>query len=261
MSKCKGVGRSFHTNSKQSHFEYFLRTHFCISKNIINKNSWVDNEYFYADIFAGDGGDETLAGSPVIFEKVNKESKITQNPIFIENNPATVIRLQSQMSYPVINAQNEDILLDLPLKKNQIGLLYIDPNGDPPFELIREFYNRPHSKMIDLLIYFSGTTIKRALKSPIAKRGECLKDNISSLPKKHWLIRGAVGKSQWSFLMGSNWTDFPKMNKIGFYKTDSKDGQYILNKLNHTAEELKNLNIKKPYKQEQMNLFKEFPND
>ena len=257
MSKYQQVGRSFHTNSKQSHFEYFLRTHFCISKAIIKRNHWINNEYFYADIFAGDGGEETLAGSPVIFDNVNREHDITKNPIFIESNPGTVIRLEDHIPYKVICDRNENVLPHLPLKKNMVGLMYVDPNGDPPFDLIRQFYQRPGSEMVDLLVYFSGTTIKRALKSPIAKRNLCLKDNISNLPKKHWLIRGAKGKFQWSFLMGTNWIDFPKMNKIDFHKIDSDEGQYTLNKLNHTAQEIEQLNIKKPFKQVQMSLFKE----
>lgn len=248
------VGRSEYTRLKQNDLKYFLEVHLNITKSILAKNKWSNQKMFYADIFAGDGGEENISGSPVIFENVNYEYDIPCDPIFIEENPVTVHRLQQKIDSPVINDRNENVLPNIYPLKNQYGLLYVDPNGDPPFDLLNQFYQKPNTKYIDLLIYFSGTTIKRALKAPAAKREINLKSNILSMPKKHWLIRSFVGKHQWSFLLGINWPDFPKLKKIHFHKIDSKEGQNILNHINYTAKELKELNITK-YKDQQMLLF------
>ncbi len=245
----KQVGRSEHTRLKQKNLKYFLEVYFCITKAILAKNKWANQKMFYADIFAGDGGEENISGSPVIFENVNYDYKIPCSPIFIEENPVTVHRLESKIVSPVINNKNENILPYISPLKNQYGLLYVDPNGDPPFNLLSRFYQKRNTNKIDLLIYFSGTTIKRCLKAPSTKRNVNLKNNILSLPKKHWLIRSFVGKHQWSFLLGTNWIDFPKLKKIDFYKIDSKYGQNILNNINYTAKELKSLNITKQAKQ------------
>ncbi len=251
----QAVGRSEYTRIKQEHLEYILDVHFSISKAVSTKYRWANNKIFYADIFAGDGGEENLSGSPVVFERICKRHRLDCDPIFIEENPVTVKRLEGKIVSGVINARNEDILPAVTPLKNQFGLLYVDPNGDPPFSLLERFFQNQNTEKIDLLIYFSGTTIKRALNAPNAKRVITLKDNLRSLPKKHWIIRSTFGKFQWSFLLGTNWIDFPTFKKIGFYKTDSEKGQHILNQVNHTAKELKQLNIQKPIRQ--LSLFQE----
>ena len=250
------VGRSIHTEIKQQHLKYFLDTHLKVSKAIMSKNPWFSKTFFYADVFAGDGGEENDSGSPVIFEEVNSEINLPCSPIFIDENPVSVSRLQKKISSPVLTDKNDNILPKISLKKNQLGVLYIDPNGDPPLkkgEFIQSFYQKQNTQRIDLLIYFSGTTIKRALKAPTAKRDTTLVDNLTNLPKKHWLIRTPVGKHQWSFLLGTNWPDFPGFKKIDFHKVSSVTGQYILKKINLTAKELSLLEIAKP--ERQMTLF------
>ncbi|MBL6996722.1 hypothetical protein [Desulfobacula sp.] len=243
------VGRSEHTELKQKNLEYILSVQLKIFKHIIANHKWVNDKIFYADIYAGDGGINDCAGSPLIFEKVCNENSIKCDPIFIEENPVTAKRLSAKIKSSVINDRNENVLPQLYPEKNQLGIIYVDPNGDPKFDMLEDFYNKQNTKMIDLLIYFSGTTIKRAFKSPITKRDISLIDNITRLPKKKWLVRNATGKFQWSFLLGSNWIDVPRYKSIGFYEIDSIFGRSVLNIINYTKEELKNIKIKLPDKQ------------
>jgi len=248
-NKMQRVGRSQHTELKQQNLEYILDVQLKIFSHIIANNRWAHNKIFYADIYAGDGGVNSCDGSPLIFEKVCGKSNINCDPIFIEENPVTAKRLEDKIQSPVINARNENVLPQLCPAKNQFGIIYADPNGDPNFKMIEDFYNKPNTNKIDLLIYFSGTTIKRAFKSPIAKRKISLIDNISRLPKKKWLIRNITGKFQWSFLLGSNWIDIPKYKAIGFYEIESILGQSVLNVINHTKNELKQIKITVPAQQ------------
>lgn len=249
------VGRSQDTLLKQENLKYILDVQFKIFNSIIAKHKWVNKKLFYADIYAGDGGINNRDGSPIIFEKICSQHKIFCNPVFIEENPVTTKRLESKIKSPVINDKNENILPLLYPLKNQLGLIYVDPNGDPNFNIIEDFYKKPNTQMIDLLIYFSGTTIKRAYKAPTAKRNISLEENIKRIPKKKWLFRSPTGKFQWSFLLGTNWIDIPKYKKLGFYEIDSLLGQSVLSTLNYTKNELRHMNIVFPRKQ--LSLFKE----
>lgn len=249
------VGRSQHTELKQKNLEYILDVQLKIFYHAIANNRWAHNKIFYADIYAGDGGVNNCDGSPLIFERVCQKNNINCKPVFIEENPVTAQRLSDKIQASVVNAKNETVLPHLCPDKNQFGIMYVDPNGDPNFKIIEQFYNKPNTRMIDLLVYFSGTTIKRAFKSTITKRNISLIDNISSLPKKKWLIRNAAGKFQWSFLLGSNWINLPKYKTIGFHCIDSTIGQSVLNTINHTKNELKQIKTITPARQ--LSLFEE----
>lgn len=84
------TGRSQYTSLKQENLRYILNTHISIFKKIRSKHpGWVRKEYFYADICAGDGGDD-VDGSPVIFTDVQKKHNLHCKPYFIDHNPLTV---------------------------------------------------------------------------------------------------------------------------------------------------------------------------
>lgn len=62
---------------------------------------------------------------------------------------------------------------------------------------------------------------------------------LKLIPKKYWLVRNALKNStwQWTFLLGTNWTDFPEFKKIDMVKLDSSKGQSFFEKLNLTSKE------------------------
>ena len=66
-----------------------------------------------------------------------------------------------------------------------------------------------------------------------------LEERLQFIPKKYWLIRNALKNNswQWTFLLGTNWTDFPEFKKIDMVKLDSSKGQAFFEKLNLTSKE------------------------
>ena len=113
------------------------------------------------------------------------------------------------------------------------GMVYSDPNGLPPFELLRSISFLPTMKFIDILIHVGATTVKRLL----FKHEMHLSDYLRPFNKKTWLVQDPEGKWQWSFLLGTNWEGFPKYSKERFYRIESEDGRRIFKKLDMTNEE------------------------
>jgi len=257
------TGRSQYTPLKQSNLKYLLDVHISVSMQIQAKNDWIDGEYFYADICAGDGGDE-IEGSPVIFTDAQKRHGLRCKPYFIERSPIIMGSLRRRLENKDAVWICEDHCKALPEiapQNNKVGLLYYDPNGDPfnnyP-NLLSNFYKSSTTGRIDCLLYFSGTTIKRVLKAPGTNREWSISEDMERIGKKVWLIREPFGKSQWTFLLGVNWIQFPEFKKIDFHNIKSKKGQNILNKINYTAKELKEKNIKLYNQPQQMDMFSGF---
>lgn len=238
------TGRSQYTQTKQEHLNYFLDTHIRIVNAINKKQAWLNGKYWYADICAGDGGDDT-PGSPLIFSKLQKKYNLDCEPYFIERVPKLFGKLTQKLDNDFAKCFCEDhskILPKLIPVSSYLGLLYFDPNGDPFHDypnLLPNFFSQRTSTRIDLLLYYSGTTIKRVLKSSKTNRTWDLSKDITRINKKYWLIREPQGRAQWSFLFGTNWCNFPEFKKLGFFKTTSKKGQRILDKINYTAKELR----------------------
>lgn len=258
----KFTGRSQHTKTKQDHFYSVLEVHIKIAKHVQERHkSWIDKEYFYADICAGDGGNDIADGSPVIFTRLQKEYGLNCKPYFIDHNPLTMGKLSRKVDNKDakwICDGHENVLPKIAPSSNMIGLLYFDPNGDPSNDypnLLSDFYLNKFTSRIDCLLYFSATTIKRVLKAPGTKRDWDLMEDIRRISKDHWLIREPCGKSQWSFLLGTNWPDFPKFKKIGFHRLSSPEGQNTLKRLNYTSKEISENNIKIIKFPKQMEMF------
>ena len=124
---------------------------------------------------------------------------------------------------------------NLPRRRKKYGLLYADPSGvAPPFNLLAAFAS--HYKRIDLLIYLSATNLKR---KRAAQNGSTptLIDELSNIDKDQWIIREPHGQHQWSFLLGSNWLNYPTYESEGFHRVSSATGQCILHRLNYTENE------------------------
>lgn len=66
-----------------------------------------------------------------------------------------------------------------------------------------------------------------------------LEERLKLIQKKDWLIRNSLKNStwQWTFLLGTNWTQFPEFEKIEMVKLNSKKGQAFFERLNMTSKE------------------------
>jgi hypothetical protein len=245
MPTKNGIGYSQHTPTKHDHYRMLLEIQIPIVGHILRRHTWAWNGYLHFDITAGNGGSPDEPGSPAIFKQVITAAALPYHAIFIEREPCNAETLQSVLSgndHVTIECGDHAGVLPRYIQNCPVdfaahkiyGSLFVDPTGsEPPWSLLRDFgatYNK-----IDIVIYLSATNIKRIRKSLDIQQD--LLDSIRQIPKKHWLVREHCGRHQWTFLLGTNWADYPDWQAGGFYKMKSPAGERIIQELNYTNEE------------------------
>lgn len=242
-----GVGISENTFIKQQHFEKILAAHLSICREIFNKGfEYVDPHYYYFDLNAGPGSyeyrhgfySEQILGSPLLFLRLAEEKQMTYEAVFMESNRLN----HSKLSAAILDSQRPDVEVLygnhndlLPRyfqtdRRRRYGLAYTDPTGSaPPFDLLARMSRILAYKTLDFLIYCSAANIKRIFRFT----GQTLVKQLEPIQKKHWIIREAHAKHQWTFLLGTNWDYMPRFKKLGFHRADSLEGAAILEILNN----------------------------
>jgi hypothetical protein len=128
------------------------------------------------------------------------------------------------------------------------GLVYFDPNGikmnsdATVFDVARSICLNPKFRYIDILIRFSGTNYKRIRKAFPDKYPD-LRTQLKTVNKKKWICRkisydehGYRDPFQWTFLLGTNWTDYKAWKKEGFYDIDDPESNFQI--INRTLDEV-----------------------
>lgn len=239
-----GYATSACTGTKDFHFRELLRTHIRVVKAIMRKYAWAQQTYFYWDLNSGPGiDDQRRVGSPIEFITLADEAELKYQAYFFEQNPKHAARLKELVSDNAIVVEGDhndtlpQLLAAIGGTGNAYGLMYADPTGKiPPFDLIGEVTSHKQFARIDQLIYVSSANIKRGL---MAHPGSIrrLNEYLTLINKKFWIIREPQAKHQWTFLLGTNWTDFPEFEAIGFYRMDTERGKEILHRLSTTNKE------------------------
>jgi len=251
-------GYSDYTVYKQMHLQAILQTHLRVCEAVFRKNDWPHKIYHYFDLHAGPGlyrhNGRIIKGSPMLFLDAWMAVGLNCRAVFFEieddRRTALIKNLSVILRRTPLNisvAFHGDHLKFLPCyfdqdaqrPRKKFGLIYADPSGSlPPFELLARFFEGKGYSTLDVLLYCSPTNLKRQLKAstcPVQKR---LGDYLELIPKRHWIVREPYGPHQWTFLIGTNWTDFPTFERLGFYRWDSARGKEIFDQLNFTREEL-----------------------
>lgn len=245
MPVIDGVGYSPTTVRKQADFARFLRVHMLMSKGVIRRQAWADDVYYYFDLHAGPGiHKEYGCGSPLIFLKTSAGVDIPHRAVFIEKRKNLCEELEVNTSlWPNANCvvrhgKCEDILPEYFVKPDRkpIGLVYVDPNGALPIELLERASQHPFFNRIDFLLNVSATAYKR-----MAQSSERILQLLQKIDKKRWLIREPDNHSgwQWTMLFGTQMKgdQLPKLEKIGFHRLVALQGMEILKHLQFTKEE------------------------
>jgi hypothetical protein len=173
--------------------------------------------------------------------------------------PSSIIGIDDFVT--IIHGDNKIALTDIAATrdKNNFGMIYFDPNGPKnlDFGLIKDICNNKNFHFVDILIRVSGTAYKRTRNGlngyglrnnlpHLVGKYPNLKDQLLSVNKKCWLIRDIIepDPSQWTFLLGTNWTEYPAWETERFYKAidllkepDAR-GVKILDRVAYTQEEL-----------------------
>lgn len=253
MPSVKGVGCSESSLKKQSDFRHIIGEHLAIVRKIFWRHAWASTNYLYFDMNAGPGKTETYGdGSPLIFLQEAHKRDIRYEAAFFEKEPEfrtlldqniknmtnrngwTIMGPHEEMEPDFFRAWHD--LYEAMERKKWFGMLYHDPNGFPSFDILKRFAASECFQFVDIMTHISGTTIKRCKEQGKGR----LSEHLFGINKKHWLIREPVGTWQWSFLVGTNWKDFPKFVDLRFQPLDSAAGMRIFNKLDLTAKELEN---------------------
>ena len=225
-------------------------------------------DILYIDMNSGSGWNSEVncIGSPLLFLEESRRFDIKREIYFIESNVNSIVSLGERIreQYPaeismsslgscdLLTGHHERILPEIIRRSGKrYGLVYHDPNGLPNFKLLSEISKHPDFWFVDILIRISGTNYKRirnGLNGYGSKKNHPelvgkypnLKDQLKTIKKRQWIIRDIVDPdpSQWTFLFGTNWTEYKAWEKEGFYKIDSSKGAAILNRVSYTIKEL-----------------------
>ena len=242
MSPKNGHGCSESTRTKQSNFREFINMHLKISKSVM-RVPWADNDYHYFDITAGPGADDHGPASPLIFLQEAFVLDVPYRAVFIEQHFESYKELVSRTRHikniEIRQGDHTEILPEYlypATDKKFIGLLYADPNGMAPFDLLELVGNTPAFRRLDFLVNVPANVYKRA------KSEKRVADLIAPIKKKHWLIREPISGWQWTMLFGTQMDKprFPELKSIGFHHLDSPEGLEILKRLSLTKEEIGN---------------------
>lgn len=250
-----GQGFGKYSNSKQEHFQTFMKVHSKICQGIVSKSrQWAHRDYIYIDLNAGTGYYDDFDGSPITFLKtaganhaayfVEIDSRaaklLDQNTRGLSKGLNKIICGNNKIALQSITKEIRELFPNGSYHiKSPFGLMYSDENGtDIPFEEMAWSLSQPHMQKIDVLIYVSCTNLKRVMKSMPEKGYKRVSEYIRLMPKKYWQVRQPMGVHQWCFLFGTNWRSYPALTKQGFHYINSEKGIEILEKISNTTEEL-----------------------
>lgn len=270
-------GQGVHTGEKQYGLDRILTLWLSIVKNIKHNaeagkynqkmREIIERPIVILDLNAGTGWNDKVncIGSPLIILDAVKRFPYRTFLDFIEidepSSRALYQRLEackktgSKDFFECYIGDNKEVLPQIleNMDEKRYGLIYHDPNGVPDFDLMRTVSYNPKSRFIDIMFRISGTNYKRTrLGMDAFGAKNChphlvgkypkLTDQLKKINKKHWIIRDIIDPDpyQWTFLMGTNWTDFPAWKKEGFYDTESLRGKEILRRVTYSDEEREN---------------------
>lgn len=252
---------SAETEGKERDFRGLLDMHATICKGILGGQR-KPAPYLYADLYAGPGylryRDREFLGSPLIAQDILTRAGVAYETVHYEKDPEVAGRLATALwtptslldcpnaeTAPIYNEPCED---GFPrwLDKNgtqpdRLGLIYSDPIDD---EINHELLNKAARQLpkVDLLSYVAATQYKRRRGGELRRIGSSSKpllvEHIRAVNKRVCLVRTPRGGNQYTFILWSNWDNFPAWEQRGFHRLDSDRGRQILDKINLTAVEL-----------------------
>lgn len=247
-----GVGEGELTPLKINHLAKIFGMHLAVTQAVLNKNLYYQQQYRYIDLTAGKGVSPTgLQGSPLVFIEQAESDKFKKayRADLIEQNDKNLHELRKKVHdlahnnhwqiankiYFHLGGYEQTIPNILTHTNNkELGLAFVDPSGSTPdFDTLRHIAeNRPR---MEILIYLSTTNLKREYQYT----NKLLSDYMTSLDKKHWLIRKPISwdSHKWTFLLASNSNIFKDYKSVGFLRWESEEAQQIFPMLNLSAKQ------------------------
>ncbi len=206
----------------------------------------------YVDLNCGSGyqpeykkyGDEVL-GSPIIaLQELNQQNiepvchfcDVNDKSLRILEETILNLKLKCKPSYWLGDNKNSLTEISRNLENSHFhGLVYSDPNGkqDFPVREIKDIFQMPQMKKVDLLMNVATTYVKRWQTNPKANwEAYSLEEISNGHGKKHVFIRAPENTSlKWTFIYATNWAKQKDLGKISLYNSKSDLGGSILEHL------------------------------
>jgi len=213
--------------------------------SICDDKKWA-RDYRYIDMNAGPGIAPIckLDGSPLLFLAAATTARhLPYRALLVEQDQASADQLRARVAgYGRAEVRCGDHKVIVPayiagLTRSPSGLIYHDPNGRPSFQALSEVFVQPQAKRLDLLLYCGAAWIKRwnGWYFNRSRPDFTLQAGLDAINKDYYIIREPIDSAQWTYIIATNWSDFPKWKKQGFYDITSREGKAILAKLNYRA--------------------------
>lgn len=237
----KGQGHSFITEQKERDFKKFLESlWFKWVKNALRR-SYYKREIIYIDAYAGCGKNPTCDGSPIIFCSLAKKFGIKYQAHLIELEKDLSEQLcynMSEYNAVVHHGNNREKLPEIlsTIPRNSLGILYVDPNGIPDWQMIIDASRQLQLKRIDILIRYNTNALWRNLHH----NGYLdLSEYLKAINKEYRYGKEYMpyDKWRWSFLLLMNYR-FGDWKKEGWKDFKTKDGKELLTRLIYSPKQL-----------------------
>lgn len=240
MTQTKGQGQSDITHFKQRDYTEFLRElWFRLAINALRRPHY-PRTIIYIDTNAGSGYNEDVGcpGSPLIFLNEAERLHVNYQAYLVEKDPALFGKLGERVkgcNARAICGDNKEVVPDIlsRIPKNSLGLIYVDPNGIPDWQMIADASRR--AEKLDILIRFNTMALIRNYSNGYLP----LPDYLKIINKKCWYGKDYYhsDKWHWSFLLGMNYK-FGDWKSKGWRNFDSPDGDDLKDKLTYTKDDL-----------------------
>lgn len=208
-----GVGYSDRTPEKEDDFHYLTKLVAGKVKGYeIIKNTKLP--FYYIDTHAGSGYNNEIGclGSPLVALHAIQQAGLTNfQLILIDQNKKNCELLKDRLHGANITIKKGDcrqVLKELAPIIGGYGIMVVDPNGDPYFENLIEFFKFENTVKVDLCIRLSATSWKR--------------------------VASAFERDDLYDCFGTNNTELKPAIKRGFINIETCEGECALNILNHT---------------------------
>jgi len=259
---------SAETEPKEADFRGILGMHLQICKGIRSRQG--GPPYLYADLYAGPGqlsfNGKEFQGSPLIFLDLAAKEGLPYEAMCFERDPDVAERLSGAVAslngsrpavYPEPCETGFSRWLDSAgRRRNQYGLIYSDPIKD---EIPHRLLSRAAAMLprVDILSYVAATQYKR--RRGVDPERPFLSDHVRAIGKDVVLIRRPHTAWHWTFILWSNWVNFPQWERRGFYRLDSEIGSEIMKQLDLSSREHKELaNTPLPFEREPYRSYAEY---
>jgi hypothetical protein len=268
---------SFYTARKQEDFRDVLKVDMTIARARINRTGG-DGSFHYFDLNAASGAEDGHDGSPLIALRLASELRLPLKAWFFEEKikKATLleqnVRLFRQQhpdfefDYRILSGDHTKTALpvlglfegsDPDYQSPDIyGMVYTDPYGIPPYDLLARFSRVPRLNKVDILIHLAGTAHKRRGYSPVHKDTRKASQLLILISKRRKLIREYDTSNQFTMAFCTNWTNIPDDIFAGneFCDVESETGLRILQELDLSNADLKRQGIERHPRTRQLRL-------